>query len=203
KRSPGVTVDNEGNIRLTGKQGVMVMLDGKPTYLSAKDLYEMLRNMPSDQLSQIVIMTNPSSKYDAAGNAGIINIKMRKKQNLGLNGSARINYGQGRYPDFGTGLQLNYRNEKINVFGGWDFMRAFYFEEVTNIRRFSEPGYISEFEQHTFDKGNFFSNNFRAGMDYYAGKKSVFGFLVRGNLFNNHDETEATTYIKNGSESVD
>lgn len=203
QRSPGITVDNEGNIRMTGKQGVQVMMDGKPTYLAPKDLYELLRNTPADQLSQIIIITNPSAKYDAAGNSGIINIKMKKKQNLGLNGSFRINYGQGRYPDFGTGLQLNFRNEKLNVFGGYDFMRAFYFEEVTNIRRFSEPGYTSEFEQRTFDKGGFFSNNFRAGIDYYAGKKSTFGFLVRGNLFNNHDETTATTLIKNGSESID
>jgi iron complex outermembrane receptor protein len=203
KRSPGVTVDNEGNIRLTGKQGVMVMIDGKPTYLSARDLYEFLRNTSSDQLSQIVIMTNPSSKYDAAGNAGIINIKMRKKQNLGLNGSARVSYGQGRYPDFGTGLQLNYRNEKINVFGNYDFMRAFYFEEVTNIRRFTEETYTSSFEQETFDKGGFYSNNFRGGLDYYASKKSTIGLLVRGNLFNNHDNTTAKTYIKNQSENPD
>ena len=203
KRSPGVTVDNEGNIRLTGKQGVMVMIDGKPSYLSARDLYEFLRNTSSDQLSQIVIMTNPSSKYDAAGNAGIINIKMRKKQNIGLNGSARISYGQGRYPDFGTGMQLNYRNDKINVFGNYDFMRAFYFEEVTNIRRFTEQNYTSSFEQETFDKGGFYSNNFRGGMDYYAGKKTTIGLLVRGNLFTNHDNTTAKTYIKNLSESAD
>jgi hypothetical protein len=203
KRSPGVTVDNEGNIRLTGKQGVMVMMDGKPTYLSAKDLYEMLRNTSSDQLSQIVIMTNPSAKYDAAGNSGIINIKMKKKQNLGLNGSARISYGQGVYPDFGTGFNLNYRNEKLNVFGGYDFMRAFYFERVTNIRRFNETGYTSEFNQYTFDKGGFFSNNFRAGIDYYAGKKSTIGILVKGNLFNNHDNTTATTNIKNMSDVPD
>jgi iron complex outermembrane recepter protein len=203
KRSPGVTVDNEGNIRLTGKQGVQVMMDGKPTYLSPKDLYELLRNTSSDQLSQIVIMTNPSAKYDATGNSGIINIKMRKKQNMGLNGSYRISYGQGVYPDFGTGINLNYRNQKINLFGGYDFMRAFYFERITNIRRFEEEDYTSSFEQRTFDKGGFYSNNFRAGADYYAGKKSTIGFLVRGNLFNNHDNTTAKTQIKNYSESPD
>lgn len=203
RRSPGITVDNEGNIRLSGKQGVQVMMDGKPTYLSAKDLYEMLRNMASDQLSQIVIMTNPSAKYDAAGNSGIINIKMRKKQNIGLNGSYRISYGQGVYPDFGTGINLNYRNEKINLFGGYNFMRAFYFERITNIRRFNEGSYSSSFEQRTFDKGSFYANDFRAGLDYYATKKSTFGLLVKGNLFNNHDNTTAKTQIKNHNESPD
>ncbi len=203
KRAPGVTVDNEGNIRMSGKQGVQIMMDGQPTYLSAKDLYEMLRNMPSDQLSQIVIITNPSSKYDAAGNSGIINIRLRKKQNLGLNGNYRISYGQGNYPDFGTGINLNFRNEKINLFGGYDFMRAFYFERITNIRRFNEGEYTSSFEQRTFDKGGFYSNNFRAGMDYYASPKSTIGFLVKGNLFNNHDNTSAKTLIKNYSDTPD
>ncbi len=203
RTSPGVTVDAEGNIRLSGKQGVMVMVDGKPTYLSAKDLYELLRNTSSDQLSQIVIMTNPSAKWDAAGNSGIINIKMKKKQNIGLNGSARISYGQGRYPDFGTGFSMNYRNEKINVFGGYDFMRAFYFEQITNKRKFNEENYTSEFDQETFDKGGFFSNNFRTGLDYYAGKNIIIGGLIKGNLFNNHDETTATTDILNTSDSPD
>lgn len=78
KRSPGVTVDNEGNIHLSGKEGVNVMIDGKPTYLSSKDLYEMLKNMNSDQLSKIDIITNPSAKYDAAGNSGIIDIRLKK-----------------------------------------------------------------------------------------------------------------------------
>ncbi|MFZ7106996.1 MAG: carboxypeptidase regulatory-like domain-containing protein, partial [Bacteroidota bacterium] len=67
QKSPGVTVDNNGNIFLRGKQGVLVMMDGKPTYLSAQELYNMLRNMPADQLAQIEIITNPSAKYDAAG----------------------------------------------------------------------------------------------------------------------------------------
>ncbi|MBK8587358.1 MAG: TonB-dependent receptor [Bacteroidetes bacterium] len=82
KRSPGVIVDNEGNIGLSGKSGVNVMIDGKPTYLSAKDLYEMLKNMNSDQLSRIDIITNPSAKYDAAGNSGIIDIRLRKDKML-------------------------------------------------------------------------------------------------------------------------
>jgi iron complex outermembrane receptor protein len=203
RTSPGVTVDDQGNIRLVGKNDVLVMVDGKPTYLSDKDLYELLRNTSSDQISQIVIMTNPSAKYDAAGTSGIINIKMKKKQNMGLNGNARISYGQGVYPDFGTGFGLNYRNEKINVFGGYDFMRAFYFERVTNLRKFIEENYKSEFDQETFDKGGFYSNNFRAGLDYYAGKKNIIGGLIKGNLFNNHDETTANTDILNNSESVD
>ena len=68
QKSPGVTVDNDGNISLKGKQGVMILIDGKPTYMSGADLAAYLKNMQSTSLSQIEIMTNPPAKYDAAGN---------------------------------------------------------------------------------------------------------------------------------------
>ena len=98
QKSPGVTVDNNGNISLRGKQGVLVMMDGKPTYLSAQELYNMLRNMPADQLCADRDHHEPSAKYDAAGTTGIVNIRMRKNRNYGTNGDLRTSYGQGRYP---------------------------------------------------------------------------------------------------------
>lgn len=78
EKSPGITVDKDGNISLKGKQGVIIMLDGKPSYLSGAELVNLLRNMNANQLEQIEIMTNPPAKYDAAGNSGIINIKTKK-----------------------------------------------------------------------------------------------------------------------------
>ncbi|WP_462219742.1 carboxypeptidase-like regulatory domain-containing protein, partial [Ferruginibacter sp.] len=83
EKAPGVTVDKDGNISLKGKQGVMIMVDGKPTYLSGPELTNMLRNMSSNQLDQIEIMTNPSAKYDASGRSGIINIKTKKNKQKG------------------------------------------------------------------------------------------------------------------------
>ena len=85
EKSPGVTVDKDGNISLKGKPGVMIMLDGKPSYLSGAELANLLRSMPSNNLDQIEIMTNPSAKYDAAGNSGIINIKTKKNKQKGFN----------------------------------------------------------------------------------------------------------------------
>lgn len=70
EKSPGVTVDKDGNISLKGKQGVVIMLDGRPSYLSGADLANLLSNMSASQLDQIEIMTNPPAKYDAAGNSG-------------------------------------------------------------------------------------------------------------------------------------
>ncbi len=74
------------------------MIDGKPSYLGGAELANLLSNMNSNQLNQIEIMTNPSPKYDASGNAGVINIKTKKNTAQGLNGSVTLNYGQGAYP---------------------------------------------------------------------------------------------------------
>src|SRR5215203_5236531 len=83
EKSPGVMVNVDGAISLRGKQGVIIMMDGKQTYLSPTDLATLLRNMPASSLETIEIMTNPSSKYDASGNSGIINLRTKKGQNDG------------------------------------------------------------------------------------------------------------------------
>ncbi len=203
KRSPGVIVDNDGNIALAGKQGVLVMIDGKPTYLSPRDLYELLRNTNSDQLSLIEIITNPSAKYDAAGTSGIINIKMRKKQTTGFNGRAQVSYGQGVYPDFGTGFSLNYGSQKFNVFAGYDYMNGYYFEKINLSKKFDQGDYTSTFLQHSYDKGQYINNSFRGGADFFLSKKHTLGFIAKGNRFTNHDHTTSTTDIYNLSEISD
>jgi RNase P/RNase MRP subunit p29 len=98
QRSPGVMVDKDDRISLRGKQGVIIMIDGKPTNLSAEDAANMLRNMPSNSIEQVELITNPSAKYDAAGNAGIINIKLKKNNKVGMNGSVTAgNTMEGRH----------------------------------------------------------------------------------------------------------
>jgi len=97
EKSPGITIDKDGNISLKGKQGVQIYVDGRPTYLSGQDLVNLLRNMTANQLDQIEIMTNPPAKYDAAGNSGVINIKTKKNKQVGFNGSANAGYSQGKY----------------------------------------------------------------------------------------------------------
>ena len=113
EKSPGVTVDKDGNISLKGKQGVQVYVDGRPSYLSGADLANMLNNMNSSQLEQIEIMTNPPAKYEAAGNSGIINIKTKKTKQFGYNGSLSSTYTQGRLPKIGNAFNFNYRKWRV------------------------------------------------------------------------------------------
>ena len=117
EKAPGVTVDADGNVSLKGKQGVLILIDGKPTNLSTADLANMLRGMAANQIEKIELITNPSAKYDATGNAGIINIRMKRDQKLGMNGSANLSIGQGLRFKQNAGLNLNYRDKKWNLFG--------------------------------------------------------------------------------------
>ncbi|RZK67260.1 MAG: TonB-dependent receptor, partial [Pedobacter sp.] len=100
RKSPGVMVDKDDNLSLSGKNGVRIYIDGKPSPLSGADLADYLKSMQSSNVEAIEIITNPSAKYEAAGNAGIINIRLKKNKNLGTNGSANAGWGIGNYPKY-------------------------------------------------------------------------------------------------------
>ncbi len=94
EKSPGITVDRNGNISIKGRQGTVVMIDGKPSQVSGNDLNNLLSGMSAAQVDQIETMDNPSAKYDAAGNAGIINIKTKKNKQKGFNGNLSASVGK-------------------------------------------------------------------------------------------------------------
>ncbi|MBB6003626.1 outer membrane beta-barrel protein [Arcicella rosea] len=207
EKSPGVTVDKDGNISLKGKQNVMVMLDGKPTYMSAGDLANMLRNMQASQLDKIEIMTNPPAKYDAAGNAGVINIRLKKNQNTGLNGSANIGLGYGFYkslPKESAGLNLNYRNGKVNLFGNFSANDRQSFQIQSINRKFFENGkVISGFDQVGNNDRRNSSFSYKMGADYFIDKKNTIGFLFNGMNGNWNEDLNNETLIKNSQAQLD
>ncbi len=207
EKSPGVNVDKDGNISLKGKQNVMVMLDGKPTYMSSSDLANMLRNMQSTQLDKIEIMTNPPAKYDAAGNAGVINIRLKKNQNLGFNGSANLGLGYGFYqslPKESAGLNLNYRKEKLNIFGNFsgNDRQSFQLQEID--RKFFEgEKVISSFNQTADEKRRNNSLAYKVGLDYFIDKKNTIGILFNGMNGNWNNDRNNQTAIKNALNQLD
>jgi hypothetical protein len=114
RKSPGVTIDKDDNISLSGKNGVQVYIDGKPTPLTGTDLANYLKSLQSSQIESIELITNPSAKYEAAGNAGIINIRLKKNKTFGANGSVNAGWNIGTYAKYNSGFALNYRNNKFN-----------------------------------------------------------------------------------------
>jgi iron complex outermembrane recepter protein len=183
EKSPGIVVDKDGNISLKGKSGVVVMMDGRPTYLGATDLANLLRSMPASQLDQIEIMTNPPAKFDASGNSGVINIKTKRNKQFGYNGTVNLGYGIGRYAKFNESLNFNYRNQKINFFSGISYNNNKGFNNLDIQRRFRDQStkeVTSNFVQEARMLFRPQSYSARAGLDYFVSKKTTLGVVVNG-----------------------
>jgi len=183
ERSPGILIDVNDNISMRGKTGITIYIDGKPSPMSGADLVNYLRSLPSNAIERIELITNPSARYDAAGNAGIIDIRMKKDQRFGTNGSFTAGYGQGIYPKANTGINFNYRNKKVNLFGSYNFSYRMGLNHLLLDRNFYTDGqFTGQDLKDNFTKIPLYLNTVRFGADFYPNKKTVYGFVVNSNL---------------------
>lgn len=203
EKSPGVSVDNDGNISLKGKGGVMILIDGKQTYLSGQSLAAFLKSLQASGLDQIEIMTNPPAKYDAAGGAGVINIKTKKGTIKGFNGNMNLNYAQGFYPKYNGGTNINYRNKKINVFGSYNGGVWEGIGILTIKRNFYTGEVFSGNSDQTTNRHNRSSwHNIKVGADYYFTDKDVAGVVVNGNINPWKNWQKSETYLKDVDNTI-
>lgn len=182
ERSPGVIVDGDA-ISLRGRSGVIIMIDGKASPMSGADLVNYLRSLPSGAVDRIEIITNPSARYDAAGNSGIIDIRLKKDQRLGFNGSVSAGAGQGVYFKSNAGTSFNYRNKKVNVFGNYNYNRREDLSTLIQTRTFLEDGVVTGSDakdNYAVVKVN--GHNIRFGADFFPTNKTVAGFVVNSNM---------------------
>ncbi|MDB5209128.1 MAG: TonB-dependent receptor [Flavisolibacter sp.] len=183
EKLPGVTIDKDGNISLKGRSNVLLMLDGKPTYLNGAELATLLTGMSASQITQVELMDNPSAKFDAAGNAGVINIKTKKNDQRGLNGSITTSLSQGYYPKSNNNFSVNYRSGKINVFASYSLNTARYFTRIYALRTYFKndgTSTASLLEQPSFIKGEGTTHTLRTGIDYSFNKKTSVGLTLSG-----------------------
>jgi len=173
----------------------LVLIDGKNQYLTGDQLSQLLENMPANSIEKIEIIHNPSAKYDAAGNAGIINIKLKKKENLGYNGTANIGLGHGRFAKGNAGLSLNYRGEKVNVFGNYDYGYWKGFNDVHLDRTVPFESGLTNFTQTSNFINTSKRNNYKAGLDYTLSDKTTIGVLGRGSFGERIGTNANTTFI--------
>ena len=193
RKSPGVMLDKDENISLAGKNGVQVYIDNRPSPLTGADLATYLKTLQSSQIEAIELITNPSAKYDAAGNAGIINIRLKKNKSFGANGSVNAGWNIGTYAKYNAGASLNYRNKKVNIFSNYSFNYGPNQNSMTIYRTVLD----SLFDQH----GNFRmvgnAHNFKVGTDYFIDKKSTLGIIVNGTIANPSVTNYSRTAISN------
>lgn len=183
EKSPGIIVSSNDAISIRGRSGVIFMIDGKPTPMSGQELANYLRAMPSSSIERVEIITNPSAKYDAAGNAGIIDIRLKKDTNQGTNGTFTANYAQGVYPKAGAGISLNHRNQKFNLYGNFNYNYRLGMNDLRLYRSFFENGQrTGAYNQRNFLKMPYNFYQSRVGVDYSISPNTVIGILASGNL---------------------
>ena len=181
RRAPGVRIDKDGNITVNGK-GVEIWIDGKPSYLSGQQLKAMLDGTDGNTIEKIEIISNPSAKYDASGQGGIINIKTKRNMMKGLNGMLSAAYGGMYFGDVKRwlsnemfSLNLNYRSEKTYTFG--QFTQVFAqndidfesYRETPALKNYSYSDYTLNFQYYMLKLGN----------DWYIDSLNTLGFILQ------------------------
>jgi hypothetical protein len=203
EKAPSVSVDQNDNISLRGKGGVIVQIDGKNTPLSGSNLANYLRGIPSSAVEKIEFITNPGAKYDASGSA-IINIRMKKDRKRGTNGTVSSSFGQGKYPRSNNSVSLNHRNKDINIFGSYSFAYSEWFNDLNLDRSFFENGnFTGRYDQINSLKMNFRNHIVRSGVDWTANKKHTFGIVVNAvsNRFNPTGRNLSDVYDENNEQT--
>ncbi len=191
RKAPGVVIDNNDNIQMRGKSGVLVYIGGKQSYLSSQELANLLRSLNASDIEAIEVITNPSARYDASGNAGIINIILKKEKGLGTNGTLNLNAAYGlQYRAMGS-VSFNHRSRNFNLYGsaGGGVMNS---ENGLNIYRIQNN---KVFDQRQSQINSRYPVNSRLGMDYFLSEKHTIG--VMGNMNTNigdvvHDSQSKT-----------
>lgn len=186
EKAPGITVGKDGSIIMKGKPAVMVLIDGKPTQLSSADLQAYLSGLSASQVTAIELIENPGAKYDAAGNAGIINIKTKANKQKGFNGSLNLSIGQGVYSKTGNSLNLNYRQGKINWFLNYGIRAGTEFQDIWTLRTyFDSHGKDSALlEQPNDGKNRSAAHNLKTGLDFFVNNRTTLSLVFTGNNFN-------------------
>lgn len=184
EKSPGITIGRDGTIIMKGKPQVMVLIDGKQTQLSGTELQAYLSGLPASQVSTVELIDNPGAKYDAAGNAGIINIRTKTSKQKGFNGSVSLSLGQGFFTKSNNSLNLNYRTGKFNLFANYGTRLGKERMTMDVLRKYFDSNGNDSLllQQPNVTRTNITSHNLKTGVDFFAGKNTTIGVVFTGNI---------------------
>ncbi|MEO5946458.1 MAG: outer membrane beta-barrel protein [Chitinophagaceae bacterium] len=194
EKSPGITVGRDGTISMKGKPQVMVLIDGKQTQLGGADLQAYLSGMNASQVDVIELIDNPGANYDAAGNAGIINIKTKKNKQKGFNGSLSISIGQGIYTKNNNSFSINYRTGKFNLYANYGARLGKERMKLYALRKYFDKNGLDSLllEQPNVINTKISSHNIRTGIDFFASEKTTIGLAFTGNLTTRNSNSIST-----------
>ena len=181
---PSIQTDVDGNVSLRGSTGVKVLIDGKPSLIAGGDITQVLQSIPASSIETVEVITNPSSKYDAEGQSGIINIVLKKNRKVGFNGNVALTAGN--RDNYNANTSLSYQDKKFNVYGNYGYR---YGNRpgggFNNIQYLNRKDSLAFADQTTDSKSTDKTHNFKGGIDYSLTDKDVIslsgGFNIRDN----------------------
>ena len=191
RKAPGVVIANDGGVILEGKSGVQYYVNGKPSPLSGTDLTAYLESLQASDIESLELITQPSARYDAAGNAGIINIVLKKDKSLGTNGSVSTGVSVGHYKNYNGSVTFNSRGKSGNLYGSYSnrFGKSYNF---LNLLRLQDGIRYDARTRSSFDQN---ANNMKLGYDYQAADRHSLGLLFTGSFNNTFGNNDSRTPI--------
>jgi len=204
ERAPGISIDNNGSLLLKGRAGVAVFINDKPTYLSGSELESYLRSLPTGTVKQIEIMTNPPAKYEAAGNAGVINIILKKNTLEGFNGNVSLSFRQGRYRSSNNNFSLNYNKNKVSlsVNSNGGFWNSFQDLNINRYYRNEANERQSSFSQNSFGHRSGKYLNANLALDYYLSDETTLGVSYKINNSPSRRRNENNARVLDANEAL-
>ncbi|MBP3942551.1 TonB-dependent receptor [Sphingobacteriaceae bacterium WQ 2009] len=188
---PTLQVDMDGAVQLRGSTSVKILIDGKESAMAGSNITALLQSMPANSIERVEIITNPSSKYDAEGQSGIVNIVLKKNIRTGLNGTANVSAGS--YNNYQAGIALNYRDNKVNYFGNYTYNRR---NMVGDGKRNNTYSNGSQINNNTESSRKTNSHTVKVGVDYYLDAKTTLGLSSNISLRdNNRDQDIFYNYL--------
>ena len=204
RKLPGVIVQNDGTIVLNGKSGANVLIDDKVTYLSGENLINYLRSIPTNSVDNIELISQPSSKYDASGSSGIINIQKKRIKEQGIHIAASAAVERGKRTRTSDNFSLSFRHNRLNMYadyaGFWGeniiemSTSGYYLDPVTSEPLELRKDFVNNIARQSA------GHNLKMGMDYDLSDKIAIGAYFSSNWYNrDKNETTISDFFNNGN----
>lgn len=178
KEAPGVIEDTDGELKMNGKSGVKVTINGRDSYVKGDELRSLLESMPAQNIKKMEVVNNPSAKYDAEGTAGVINIVLKRNAKMGFNGTVYSSYERNQLNEYSVGANLNYMNGRWNSFANVNFDRGGRFREMFLSREFHHNGNVTHFSQEGEDVRQYYLPSLQIGTDFLISKNQSLGIVA-------------------------
>jgi iron complex outermembrane receptor protein len=177
---PSIQVDDEGGISMRGSGNILIYINGRPSNLSGDDAESILEQFPANSIKSVELITNPSSRYDAAGVGGIINIILKKNERTGLNG--QVNASIGTRDKYQAGINMNYGTGIVNIYGSYNYQNRRLFREGEGLRQSFLPSTSPFLDQDNYGERVDINHLVRTGIDVNFTENKTLGFYVQGNF---------------------